>query len=47
MPLPVLTRLLYILRPYPRYCLIFNSLGNIRYRLLTAIEDTLWLVRLT
>ena len=47
MPLPVLTRLLRTFRPYPRYCFIFSPLSNIRYRLFTAIEDTLWLVRLT
>ena len=47
MPLPILTRLLRILRPYYRYYFIFSPLNNIRYRFFTAIEDIFWLVRLT
>ena len=47
MPLPILTRLLRTLRFYYRYYFIFNPLGNIRYRIFTAIKDTLWLIRLT
>ena len=46
MPLPILTRLLRILRPYYRYCLIPSPLSNIRHRLPTAVEDAFWLVRL-
>ena len=47
MPLPILTRLLRTLRSYYCYYFIFSPLGNIRYRLFTAIEDAFWLVRLT
>ena len=47
MPLPIFTRLLRTLRSYYRYYLIFSLLINIRYRILTAIEDAFWLIRLT
>ena len=43
----IFTRLLRIFRFYYRYYFIPSPLNNIRYRIFTAIEDTLWLIRLT
>ena len=47
MPLPTLPRSPRTLRSYYRYCLIPSPLGNVRYRIPTAVEDAFWLMRLT
>ena len=47
MLLPIFTRLLRTLRSYYRYYFIPSPLVNIRYRILTAIKDAFWLIRLT